>query len=573
MVAPVRHPDTESRAAVPGRPVPRLPATRTARVSRDHLVEALRHQGPDDLAATLLPLSRHAGNRAVCNQLIQREPPKTRPEVPVDPRTFQAEDSWDPTTRTYRRSDWFVSGGDKSGRLPDRTETYWAEFKVNEHGVMQVSARTVSADGKVRSGRLRLGDEFNNALARFKAAKIDVKAFDAEWSHMSDTEVSTNLQKFNQHLADNPKASRAEAARATPSGKIAARLGFKEVSVSATTMEKDPDIGSGTYPKVRARFSKPGTGVLPGDPGVKSGGTVTGGKGTPTPPTASKDGGTTTTTTKQRVKAGAGLAILGVNIGANMVIDALNAKRMQADLTRNEPAMQQAQDQDPTLGFLLVFYFEGGVDSGEGATASGRYVRMGWRQGYTESEATDSWRKEPRHLQRGDTQAFQWIPPKQAPPPEVMYAPFRKVAVAKFADIANIRFQKVSFAEIGGFDEKGQDEKVDATRWKTIADDYRFIVMEMPSSVPYRDVAGHRDTMSVPLSARRTRGGDVPVILLDDDTPAVAVWPVGENVQKLFSLMRPINDKEGRLMITNIRFVRWLRPEQVEVVQSLDRGT
>ena len=240
----------------------------------------------------------------------------------------------DASGRTYRRSEMIRTdaGDPASGRAPSMEEVYWVEFKVNGDGVMTGSVRTVSTDRTARSPSLRLGTEFAAALKAFKGKGIDVKAFDAEWSFMSDKEMSVNLETFQSNVKAGK--TREEAARRTPSGKVATGAGFTEVSVGGTTSEADPDIGSGTYAKVRARFSRPGAGKLPGDPGSGVGSTDAKGGGGSGPATQSND---STYKRGTRVTAGLTLAIMGANIAFNWIIVAGYEKRIKQSLAKVEP--------------------------------------------------------------------------------------------------------------------------------------------------------------------------------------------------------------------------------------------
>ena len=198
---------------------------------------------------------------------------------------------------------------------------------------MTASARTVSPDRSARSPNLRLGTEFGAALKAFKGKGIDVKAFDAEWSFMSDKEMSTNLEVFQNNVKAGK--TREQAARKTPSGIIADRAGFKEVSVGATTTEADPDIGSGSYPKVRARFSRRASGSCRATGQRRGHQRGEGGR-------RERAGDRV-----ERLDAHEGcardrrpdLAIMGANIAFNWIIEAGNEKRIKQSLAKLEPDM------------------------------------------------------------------------------------------------------------------------------------------------------------------------------------------------------------------------------------------
>ena len=524
---------------------------------------ALTRRTSAERAAVVRELGRAAGNRAVGRYLLQRTPSD-------DPRSLDLQETFQASTRTLRKVEVLTTdaGDPKSGRAPSIEEVYWVEFTVNEHGVMRASARTVSGDGKLRSTRLRLGTEFNSAIERFREKGVDVKAFDAEWSYMNDKEKSTNLTEFENNLKANPKAGRVGAARQTPSGKVAVKAGFNDVTVGETTMEADPDIGPGRYPKVRARFAQPGVGPLPGTP-TTSGTSTTGGS---TPPARGTGGGSpSTTTTATRVKAGVGLAIIGVNIGLNWIIEKQNESRMKKALERLEPDVRAEQQRHPTMGFLLVFRFTGARRTPDGPSATGRFQGVSYRRAYTQEEA-EAARKSEARIDPDESFMTQWIGPSVAPSPLEIHTPFPKVGLAKFAKLPEIEFQKVEFAEWGGFDEDGT-QSVNASRWRAKAEAFRFIVLEMPSKIRHYDINRRPSTKSIDVGEASVKGGKVPVLMLDGDEPAVTVWPADTSTAELFQAAQRVDDKEGKLTInTNMHIVRWVRPAQVEIVQDFRNG-
>jgi hypothetical protein len=55
-----------------------------------------------------------------------------------------------------------------------------------------------------------------------------------------------------------------------------------------------------------------------------------------------------------------------------------------------------------------------------------------------------------------------------------------------------------------------------------------------------------------------------------DGTAAVTVWPADSETEELFAQTTKISDKEGKLSpIPNIDLIRWLRPDQVQLISPL----
>jgi hypothetical protein len=161
----------------------------------------------------------------------------------IDPRPLQPETITGP--RHVRFSEWLVesvAGGGES-----RTEVYWADFEVDAKGVMRASVRTVSSDRAYRSKSLRLGDTFRAALQQFDASGVEVNAFEGDWSYMTKDEISENLKVFKEVVAKG--GTREQAARETPSGKVAEKAGFEVTNVE-NVPESQEHLAAEGRPKV-----------------------------------------------------------------------------------------------------------------------------------------------------------------------------------------------------------------------------------------------------------------------------------------------------------------------------------
>src|SRR5215208_1728097 len=132
---------------------------------------------------------------------------------------------------------------------------------------MRVSARMVSPSGQFRAPEWTLRSKFKEALKIFKLGGIEVRAFEAEWGYMSRGEISGNLDAFFGHLREHKgTSSLVDAARVTPSGKVAAENGFTKVSVLDVGYDPNQEHLQATEkrarqvrPVVRVRFAQPGT--------------------------------------------------------------------------------------------------------------------------------------------------------------------------------------------------------------------------------------------------------------------------------------------------------------------------
>ena len=525
-------------------------------VSSPALVRQLARSSPEQRKSVLEGLSATAGNHRVTGMLL-RTPGETAVEPAPYPHPLRTERIDAPDGRSFRISQW---GSDpteklKPGQKASEAEVFWVEFEVDAQGTMRSSARTVDPSGKYRSPTLRLKDQFNKAIEFFKGKPGGGPShFEGDWSYMSATEPSANLKAYNKAI----KAGKApaDAARATPSGKVAVGAGMTDVQVLSDKPEKVDEIGDGKdYQRVRARFSRP----TPGKPPQSTGGS---------PPPPRTGGSTSTTKTSAKAAAGAALVVMGASITLNWLIDSGNEKRIREQLALKEPQLRKEQEQDKTLGFLLLFRYRAGATGLEGASASPRFEVLSWRRGYTRAEAEDEFKRQPV-ADVNHRYEYGWIEPLVAPSPLVVSTPWSKVAVARFTDISKIAFQKAQFKEWGGFDTNGRNGPVDARKWGDDARAFRFIVLQPPKEITIHNVAGRRTQKEIDSLQIAVAGGKVPALDLDG-TAAVTVWPADAPTERLFENTDKISDKEGKLRtIPNIDRLRWLLPDQVTVVSML----
>ena len=214
----------------------------------------------------------------------------------VDPRALHTET--DSSPRHIRISEWLVES--MAGGGTSRTELYWVDFEVDAKDVMRASVRTVGPDRAYRSPNLRFGDQFRAALQHFSANGVAVNAFEGDWSYMTKDEISENLRVFREGMAAGK--TREQAARATPSGRVAAGSSFELTSVENVPESQEHLAEEGVRRwRVKAVFRR-----IPAPPKPPAGGTPT----TPTQQGAS--GGSTPTMTPSK---SASPTVLGTEAG------------------------------------------------------------------------------------------------------------------------------------------------------------------------------------------------------------------------------------------------------------------
>ena len=182
---------------------------------------------------------------------------------------------------------------------------------------MTASVRTVLPDRKYRSGVLRFGDSFRNALQHFQAKGVEVNAFEGDWSYMTKDEISDNLRVFREGMEQG--GTREEAALKTPTAKVATRSGFELTSVENVPESQQHLAEEGVRRwRVKAIFRRQVPAQKPGPSGsgpavTPSGGTPTAVKltgGTATAPTGLRFRIRSMGTTGLQIGAGAGIAFL-----------------------------------------------------------------------------------------------------------------------------------------------------------------------------------------------------------------------------------------------------------------------
>ncbi|MDT5194595.1 MAG: protein-arginine deiminase, partial [Mycobacterium sp.] len=281
--------------------------------------------------------------------------------------------------------------------------------------------------------------------------------------------------------------------------------------------------------------------------GGGSGGGASGGKPPPT------------FTAGQRITAAAVLAAMAANAVGNKIISHLNERDIKAALARVESQLQAQQASEPNMGILLQFRFTGGVVSGEGPTAEARFQGLSWQRARSEVEAKSKFSS----MDPSSTYVFTWIPPLA---PETDWS---SGGLAKFADVAKMEFLRLGFAQIGGFSVKRRSFPANlsekAQRWAT---GVRFQVLRPPNTVAYRGVRGGRESASLTLVDRDVVDGTVRAIIIDG-TPAVPILAADQTTAEFFRATSTIKlDHSGVVLEPNIDEIRWVRPEQIEMIDG-----
>jgi hypothetical protein len=268
-------------------------------------------------------------------------------------------------------------------------------------------------------------------------------------------------------------------------------------------------------------------------------------------------------TAGQKVTAVAAGAAIVLNDAFNIYIRYQNDRDIKAELKRKEAQYQADQARNPGLGLLFVFRFTGGRDSLQGPTAETRFQHVTWVQARNESEARAKVTKagDEMHL-------YSWIPPL-APQFD-----WENDGLAKFADVSKMEFQRLEFAQVGGFKVKGRSYPANLSKkvqqWALAL---RFFVLRPPAKISYRGVRGGSETESLRIEERDVVDGRVGAMMIHG-TPIVPVIAADAQTLSFFRADADLSlDHSGVVTEGNIDEIRWLLPEQVEMVGGLQAQT
>ena len=273
------------------------------------------------------------------------------------------------------------------------------------------------------------------------------------------------------------------------------------------------------------------------------------------------------------IGAGIQVVFMGLNFVLGLANDSVQRSRAEEELARIEPALQARRRENPRLGVLLVFFYtqvQAPPDSLIQPGAVFGHIEYGF--GINPDEARDAWQAEPA-LRPGlspttsEHRQEVWIPPILAPSVADLRTPFPSVAVAGFAS-GRTTLQDVEWGGVTGFDDSGTSSLSGAAA-------ARFLVLRPPATLSFY-AAGSNHDVAIPIENRAAHvGGSIPVVQLDpsfpgSDVTAACVFPADDATAALFATAPRTQDNLNLLgRYVNFRRVRWVRPENVEVVRRL----
>jgi hypothetical protein len=274
------------------------------------------------------------------------------------------------------------------------------------------------------------------------------------------------------------------------------------------------------------------------------------------------------------IGAGLTLVFMGVNVVLNVLNDRAQEDRVRLALDQLEPPLRSQRQAHPEMGALLVFHYTQQQSPPESLIRPGAsFQTVNYYMGRTQDEARDAWHNTPmlRAMHPSGVTEFTqtlWIPPVNPPSITDIRTPFQRVALATFAEGRAV-FQNVQWGGVTGFDDEG------TTPVTPGAQPARFLILRVPDTLAFLN-GGMRINVTIPISQRGAQsGGSIPAVDMDPilpftDVAAACVFPADDATDLLFSRARATQDNLGQLdLYTNFGKVRWVRPENIRVLQRL----
>src|SRR5205807_591542 len=100
-------------------------------------------------------------------------------------------------------------------------------------------------------------------------------------------------------------------------------------------------------------------------------------------------------------------------------------------------------------------------------------------------------------------------------------------------DLKKVQFQRLEFAQIGGFDTDGTLGPHDFSTLQ-IASGWEFVILQVPNEIPYYGAGGGYNTKKVTVANVSVAGGQVPALIVEG-TACVAVVAANSDTLEFFN--------------------------------------
>lgn len=275
------------------------------------------------------------------------------------------------------------------------------------------------------------------------------------------------------------------------------------------------------------------------------------------------------------------LALKGVDWIIQEINDSIQRKRIEEEMRRIGPTIEQTLDANPSLGVLIVVVFSKrnkvGAEHETPLEHTKGFQYITYEYGRTEEEARQKMARTPQMRPAGQGEYVserKWIPPSQAPSVQDLPTPFAKSALATFVPGLE-ELVSVKFSHASGFDDKMKSRI-------PVGTGARFIILFPPNDVSYFwNGSWRKENLEVALVKpaeivdHEQSTYYVPTVQLDSmfnpyDATAAFVYPADDYTKQLFDRKGRIDDG-GLLSNYSMNLVRFVKPHKIRLLKDFSQ--
>lgn len=263
---------------------------------------------------------------------------------------------------------------------------------------------------------------------------------------------------------------------------------------------------------------------------------------------------TTAFTAGQRGAAGLLLLVQGANFLIGEYVSRREEARYRSAIQAKDGFLREFQDKNPTVGVLVIAYFEGGLF---------RHP-LEFSYGMTEIQAR---RTILPSLRSATARSFAaWVPPLQQADVTSLPPPLAPTMLATF--YRSQVFQNLEFRVADGFDDEGETDLGYPQRGR----EARFWILQPPERVNYY-FGSDRGTKEIDTFRWPLVSGEVVDCIDLDPTPlsigsdcAFPAYPADVATDVTFSRVPGIKDRHHALSSYDFSHVRWIAPHRARSI-------
>ncbi len=272
---------------------------------------------------------------------------------------------------------------------------------------------------------------------------------------------------------------------------------------------------------------------------------------------------------QEALNGGITLGLQIADFGLNKLNDIILKQAIQAELDKINLTRNSSQ------GALVVIYCRRPDSHPDSMIHPGdRFDHLEYGFGVNADDARAKMRATPAIRPGADEKVAKmvsserWYPPAQPVGVDQLPTPYPKLALAGFA-FGKAKLQDVEWNGTFGFDDEGETT---LTTGNSIPS---FFILKPPPEIKWVTSAWATDRHSPPLlEVDTSKGGKITVVNLDPDlkfwgVSAAMVFPANEETWVIFQQGPETKGSTGQLGRQNINKLRWVRPENLEIIRRI----